>query len=88
AVLNDDAFVLRFFAEDRRDRLLAVNFGADLRFNPAPEPLLAIEHGGWDVQWSSEDVRYGGAGTPPLETEDNWLIPGHAAVLLRPKEGL
>ena len=34
--------------------------------------------------WSSEDCRYGGSGTPPLETRLNWIIPGHAAVALRP----
>ena len=27
---------------------------------------------------------YGGAGTPTLETRDNWVIPGHAALALAP----
>ena len=85
AVLSDDAFVLRFFAEDGDDRLLTINFGADLHLDPAPDPLLASA-AGWAIQWSSEDVRYGGTGTAPLETEENWWIPGHAAVLLRPQE--
>jgi maltooligosyltrehalose trehalohydrolase len=85
AVLGEDAFVLRFFAGDGDDRLLTVNFGADLHFDPAPDPLLASA-AGWAIQWSSEDVRYGGTGTAPLETEENWWIPGHAAVLLRPQE--
>jgi hypothetical protein len=31
----------------------------------------------------SEDSCYGGCGTPPVETDDNWILPGHAAVLLR-----
>jgi maltooligosyltrehalose trehalohydrolase len=40
----------------------------------------------WETLWSSEDPRYGGMGTTPLDTEDNWQIPGHAAVVLRPIE--
>ena len=37
----------------------------------------------WEVLWSSEDPRYGGHGKAPLETPDqNWRLPGHAAVLL------
>jgi maltooligosyltrehalose trehalohydrolase len=64
-----------------------VNFGADLNPYPAPEPLLApLEGREWEVLWSSEDPRYGGAGTPPMETDEGWKIPGHAAVVLRPKE--
>jgi hypothetical protein len=31
----------------------------------------------------TEDACYSGCGTPPLETEDNWVLPGHSAVLLR-----
>jgi hypothetical protein len=35
--------------------------------------------------WSSEDVRYGGRGTPAVEDEEGrWKIPGEAAVVLRP----
>ncbi|MGH9839675.1 MAG: malto-oligosyltrehalose trehalohydrolase [Blastocatellia bacterium] len=91
AVLGDEAFVLRFFGEDpegREDRLLLVNLGVDLVLDPAPEPLLAppLEHQ-WNLLWSSEDPRYGGLGTPPLETTANWLIPGHAAVALQPAAG-
>jgi maltooligosyltrehalose trehalohydrolase len=85
AVLGAQAFVLRFFAEDGHDRLLLVNLGRDLHFDPAPEPLLAPpENMGWQTLWSSEDPCYGGGGTPPLETEDNWHIPGEAAVVLFP----
>jgi maltooligosyltrehalose trehalohydrolase len=39
----------------------------------------------WHVRWSSDDPRYGGAGTPPVETRHNWRIPGHAAVVLEPR---
>ena len=89
AVLSDEAFVLRFFGETggrQDDRLLFVNLGADLIFNPAPEPLLAppIDEQ-WTVLWSSEDPCYGGTGTPALETTENWLIPGQAAIVMKPE---
>jgi maltooligosyltrehalose trehalohydrolase len=83
AVLGTEAFVLRFFGGEEGDRLLMVNLGRDLHLDPAPEPLLAPpEKMCWQVTWSSEDPRYGGLGTIPLETEENWRLPGHAAVLL------
>jgi len=62
-----------------------VNLGTNLHLDPAPEPLLAPpEHMLWETLWSSEDPRYGGLGTTPLDREENWQIPGHAAVVLRP----
>jgi maltooligosyltrehalose trehalohydrolase len=87
AVLGESAFLIRYFAEDLMDRLLLINLGADLRLREAPEPLLAPPLGmEWRVIWSSEDPRYGGNGTAPLETlEENWRIPGEAAVLLAPE---
>ena len=85
AVLGANAFVLRFFAADGADRLLIVNLGRDLHLAQAPEPLLAPPDGqSWGIRWSSADIRYGGCGTPPLDTEDNWRLPGEAAVLLIP----
>ena len=87
AVLSPDTFVLRFFAEHDDDRLLVVNFGRDMHFSPAPEPLLAPpEDQEWNVLWSSEDPRYGGCGTAELDTVENWRIPGMAAVVLRPAQ--
>lgn len=85
AVLGDHAFVLRFFGGED-DRLLIVNLGATLYLNPAPEPLLApvAEHG-WSILWSSDSPAYGGSGTPDLETNAGWIIPGNAAVVLRPR---
>src|SRR5947208_8793979 len=41
AVLRTECFVLRFFGNNRDDRLLLVNFGGRCVVNPAPEPLLA-----------------------------------------------
>lgn len=85
AVLADEAFVLRYFGGEGEDRLLLVNMGVDLHLNPAPEPLLAPPEGrGWTLLWSSEDTRYGGSGTYPSDTAENWRLPGHAAVVMRP----
>lgn len=87
AVLSPKGFVLRFFGVASDDRLLLVNFATDIYLDPAPEPLLAPpENMEWAVFWSSEDLRYGGSGTPPLDTAENWLIPGEAAVVLLPKK--
>ena len=86
AVLSSLSFVLRYFAADGKDRLVLVNLGRDLHFNPSPEPLLApLEGSCWDILWSSEDVCYGGCGTAPLDTEENWRIPGEATVVLYPQ---
>ena len=48
-------------------------------------PLLGPPTGSeWTVQWSTEDPRYGGNGTAPLDSKLNWIIPSHAAVVLQP----
>ena len=83
AVLGERALLLRYFVEGDADRILIVNFGSDLHLDRAPEPLLAPPEGmRWEILWSSEDLAYGGGGTVPLETEENWQIPGEAAVAL------
>jgi maltooligosyltrehalose trehalohydrolase len=85
AVLGASAFVLRYFSEDGQDWLLVFNLGRELHLDPCPEPLLAPPiRKRWKIAWSSEDPRYGGGGTAPLDTEDNWRIPGEAAVVLKP----
>jgi maltooligosyltrehalose trehalohydrolase len=85
AVLGPEAFVLRFFLNGAGDRLLVVNLGLDCHYDPAPEPLLAPPAGlRWKNLWSTEDPRYHGGGCPAVETEDNWIVPGHAAVVLAP----
>ncbi len=87
AVLAPEAFVLRYFGENGDDRLLIVNLGLDLWFDPAPEPLLAPPEGKrWAKLWSTEEAGYGGSGYPSVETDDNWRIPGHAAVVLTPAD--
>jgi len=92
AVLGPHTFVLRFFAanlgrstNDHGDRLVIVNLGLDLHFDPAPEPLLAPPAGSrWAILWSSEDPAYGGTIAPPLDIHENWRFPGHATVVLAP----
>jgi maltooligosyltrehalose trehalohydrolase len=85
AVIAPCAFVLRFFGTAQDDRLLVVNLGQDLHLDPAPEPLLAppLDHC-WKIHWSSEDPKYGGGATPPLDTDENWRVPARATVLLIP----
>lgn len=86
AVLNDHAFVIRFFGDRSDDRLLTVNLGARVHFDPAAEPLLAPPLGGtWQTTFSTESRAYGGWGTPPIETsDDGWWLPAECAVLLVP----
>lgn len=88
AVLNSDAFILRYFGDHDEDtRLVMINFGVDLPLSPIPNPLLAAPQGTtWEILWSSEDSRYGGGGTPPIMTDQNWRVLGHAAVILIPKK--
>lgn len=86
AVIGPEACVVRFFSEDYKDdRLLVVNLGPDLNLSPSPVPLLGhARDTEWTILWSSEDPAYGGDGTAPLDSDLNWTIPGHAAVILRP----
>jgi maltooligosyltrehalose trehalohydrolase len=86
AVLSSSAFLLRYFGQDGNDRLLLVNLGADLRLNPAPEPLLApLEGHSWSILLSTEAPQYGGSGAlEPDAEERGWCIAGQAAVLLGP----
>jgi maltooligosyltrehalose trehalohydrolase len=86
AVLAEQAFVLRYFDGAADDRLLLVNLGRELSFDPAPEPLLAPPAGcRWTVRWSSEDPRYGGFGTPPVESDQGWRLPAESAIVLHPE---
>jgi len=84
AVLGPEALALRFFGVGPHadDRLLCLNLGRDLAFPTVAEPLLAPPEGArWALLWSSEDIRYGGAGTPELDPDEGWLLPGHAALV-------
>lgn len=85
-IIGPEAFVLRFFGDtEGDDRLLIVNLARDVHLIPVPHPLLAPPEGAvWEIVWTSEDPRYGGWGTPPMETESEWCIQGEAAVVLKP----
>lgn len=87
AVLSEHAFVIRYFTPDfENDRLLVVNIGSDLDLNPSPVPLLGHPQGkAWVKLWSTDDPQYGGCGTAPLDSEENWQIPAEAAVVLYPE---
>ena len=84
AVLGPEALALRLFGVGPHadDRLLCLNLGRDLALPTVAEPLLAPPEGTrWALLWSSEAIRYGGAGTPELDPEEGWLLPGHAALV-------
>ena len=83
AVLSEQAFVLRFFGDGNDDRLMIVNLGRDLTLPGVAEPLLAPASGKhWSLLWTSDDVRYGGCGTPAPDHDGGWFIPGEAAIVL------
>ncbi len=86
AVLSPSCLLLRYFSRGHQDdRILLVNLGMDLDFIPAPEPLLAPPRASeWQNLWSTDDAEFGGCGTPALETDEGWKIPGRAAVVLYP----
>src|SRR5262245_5228530 len=87
AVLGEQAFVLRFFEDDRKDRLLLVNLGRELHMLSCPEPLLAPPaESRWRVILSTEDPAYGGSGIGLVDTDrEGWRVPGEATVVLIPE---
>jgi maltooligosyltrehalose trehalohydrolase len=85
AILGPASFVLRYFADENDDRLLMVNFGKSQVLEPAPEPLLAPPLGyGWEMLWTSDSPRYGGAGSAPVATQEQWVLPAESTVAFRP----
>lgn len=85
AVLGSASFVLRFFGDNGDDRLLVINLGERQPLEPVPEPLLAPPLGSrWETLWTSDTPRYGGPKAEQITSEDHWLLPGEAAVVLRP----
>lgn len=81
AVLNEDAFLLRYFSR-QGERLLIINLGQDSLWDPAPEPLLAPPKGHkWKLTWTSEDPRYGGFGYRPIPEKGNWTLTSYTALL-------
>jgi maltooligosyltrehalose trehalohydrolase len=85
AVLAPEAFLLRYFGKGGDDRLLIVNFGVELALSPLPEPLLAPPRAHrWKLAWSSEDIAYGGDGTPAPDDPATWRVPAHSALVFTP----
>jgi len=85
AVLGPEAFVLRFFGDNNKDRLLLINLGADLKLKAIAEPLMApLERCDWKLLWSSEHPAYHGGGDLPFEDPQtrHFFLPGHAALVL------
>jgi maltooligosyltrehalose trehalohydrolase len=85
AALSDSVFLLRYFGQADDDLLLIVNLGGDCAFESVVEPLIApVEDRGWHLKWSSEDLAYGGGGSPEPASGGVWRLPGHTAVVLEP----
>jgi maltooligosyltrehalose trehalohydrolase len=83
AALGPAALLLRYLDAEHGDRLVIVNLDCDLDFTPAHEPLLAPPlDAKWRLIWSSEAPQYGGQGTPPLDADGAWIVPGSSAMLL------
>jgi maltooligosyltrehalose trehalohydrolase len=87
AVIGPEAFALRYATGTGDDRLLLVNLGSDLDLADVAEPLLASPFGAqWRIAFSTEDPRYGGTGTPPIESQCRVRVPGPSALVLAPEE--
>ena len=84
AIMADEALVLRFFGENERlDRLMLINLGRDLEFEPCPEPLLAPPEGCvWKDVLSTEEPRFGGCGAPSAYNDGRWYLTAHSAIVL------
>jgi maltooligosyltrehalose trehalohydrolase len=83
AVLGTAAFALRFSGGAHGDRLVVINLGADLDLAIVSEPLLAPPRGErWSLAWSSEHPRYGGGGTPDVETPASFRVVAESAIVL------
>ena len=85
AVLGPASFVLRYLGQENNDCLVLVNLGEGHVLEPAPEPLLAPPSGyNWELLWTSESSRYGGADSALVATPEQWFLPAESAVALRP----
>ena len=88
AVLSPHALVLRYFgSEQEGDRLVLLNLGTELEVAPCPEPLLAPPPGNkWRLLLASEQVRYGGMGTPAFMEDTRMRVPGQTSLVLASEE--
>ncbi len=87
AVLGSASFVLRYSSKEEDDRLLLVNFGERQVLHPASEPLLAPPSDcTWEILWTSEAPRYGGADATVTANKEQWVLPTDTTVVLRPTQ--
>ena len=86
AIIAGHTFILRYFGDDGDDRLLVVNLDGRLHTEPLAEPLVVSPNGApWRTLFSTESTKYGGWGSPPIETaDDGWWIPAESAAFLAP----
>jgi maltooligosyltrehalose trehalohydrolase len=83
ATLGEQAFVLRWLGGTLGDRLLLLNLGPELAFEPCPQPLLApIPGRKWLPLLSSDEVRFGGHGAVFPDGEGPWRISGQCGLVL------
>lgn len=87
--IGPDVVALRYLDPDpAAHRLLVVNLGIQYQRDSVADPLVAPPpEMKWAVQWSSEDPKYGGTGTPPLWTNGSWCVPGRIAMFFAPVPG-
>jgi maltooligosyltrehalose trehalohydrolase len=86
AVLGQASLVLRYLSTQNDDRLLVVNLGGRQALHPAAEPLLAPPPNcKWEMLWTSDSQRYGGADAVATATLKEWILPAETAVALRPE---
>jgi maltooligosyltrehalose trehalohydrolase len=84
AVLNLDAFALRYLTESDDDRLIVVNLGADLHPGSFPEPLIAPPpERKWELLWSSEAAEYGGCAAMPVDAVNQWYVYSQSMIVLK-----
>ncbi len=85
AVLSPESLVLRYFSDQKEDRLLFVNLGEPRVLHPTSEPLLAPPPGcKWDILWSSDSSRYGGSDGVATAAPEKWSLPAESTVAFKP----
>lgn len=84
AILDTNAFCLRWLSAERGDLLAVMNLGPQLEVAHPSEPLLAPPNGTrWRVAWCSDDAAWGGEGTVAPENDDGeWTLAARSFTLL------
>lgn len=83
ALLNNDAFLVRYFS-DTGERLLIINLGPEFLIDPPSEPLLAPpDNHSWEICWYSNNLKYGATDSSNLPSRNSWRIPQEIAIVLK-----